>query len=500
MTHKTERTSVIACIIIILIIYLGILSIWLQAALAGHSSNSLYYDGLSRAFLNGQLNMLESPSPSLLRLSDPYDPFQNRLSSLDVSLYNGKYYLYWGPVPALFITLIHLFSPRPISDGFLVWFFISGLLIFNISILLWMKHKIFDDLPGWFTILGILLMGLSNPIPWLLGRPVIYEAAIAGGQFFLMSGIYWMITGLEKPIPDIHRLFLAGLSWALTIGTRMNLLFVVSFLVLFCIWFIYLKKRNLTSHQSFPTVLATPVAPLAIMLGLLGLYNYFRFGSFFEFGLQYAMSGFNIHWLYGHNLVTSIGYIIPALFNYILFPFGSLSKSYPYITLLSATNPVYHGPVFSFEYTIGIMWSLPFVVFSCIPGILTMIHAVRYWSSSNGSIINKLRGLTIAGKSVQTWIPFLFSGMALFGFLPLLVYFFVSIRFQADFTSALILLSIYGFETAFKALSDRPQLRLMLVVSAVLLGAFSIVVGVYLGINSTLLQYCLYQQAPACNY
>jgi hypothetical protein len=233
MAQKKTRIIIIASIAIIIFVYSGILITWVQAVQAGQADISSNYDKLSRAFMQGQLNLLESPSNLLLKLSDPYDPLQNTgLKLYDISLYKGKYYPYWGPVPALFVTFFHLFITQPIYDFLIVWLFICGLLIANIAIILWMKRRIFCDMPGWFTFFSIFLVGLSNPIPWLMGRPAIYEAAITGGQFFLISGIYWAITGLEEPIPDIRKLLFAGLSWAFAIGTRMNLLFAVSFLIL----------------------------------------------------------------------------------------------------------------------------------------------------------------------------------------------------------------------------------------------------------------------------
>src|SRR5829696_3147634 len=67
-----------------------------------HPHVGSYYDWLARGFLQGQLHLPLAPSPELLALPDPYDPRQNANYRLhDVSLYNGRYYLYWGPLPAL---------------------------------------------------------------------------------------------------------------------------------------------------------------------------------------------------------------------------------------------------------------------------------------------------------------------------------------------------------------------------------------------------------------
>src|SRR5713101_86638 len=71
-----------------------------------------YYNLLSDAFLAGRLSLVVEPSKELLNLPDPYDPSLNAKFRLhDASLYKGKYYLYFGPVPAVtfFIPFRFLF-------------------------------------------------------------------------------------------------------------------------------------------------------------------------------------------------------------------------------------------------------------------------------------------------------------------------------------------------------------------------------------------------------
>ena len=66
------------------------------------SASVPYYDLLADAFLAGQFHLLIAPRPELLALANPYDPVLNGPLRLpDASLYNGKYYLYFGPVPGL---------------------------------------------------------------------------------------------------------------------------------------------------------------------------------------------------------------------------------------------------------------------------------------------------------------------------------------------------------------------------------------------------------------
>src|ERR1700690_369205 len=63
-------------------------------------SSHYFYDQLATAFEHGQLFLEKKPSPALLALRNPYNPSARVGLDFvtDFSLYNGKYYLYFGPV------------------------------------------------------------------------------------------------------------------------------------------------------------------------------------------------------------------------------------------------------------------------------------------------------------------------------------------------------------------------------------------------------------------
>ena len=101
-TLARHRTN----IFLVLLAFLALWSyLWILTAgrLEEWPSGKNYYNLLAQAFQNGQLHLLLEPSAELLALENPYD-YHNRENVphlWDASLYQGKYYLYWGPVPAL---------------------------------------------------------------------------------------------------------------------------------------------------------------------------------------------------------------------------------------------------------------------------------------------------------------------------------------------------------------------------------------------------------------
>ena len=186
------------------------------------------------AFANRQVSLLSEPDPALLILKDPYT-YANREGITypwDVVLYKGKFYLYWGPVPALVISLARLFSIINIGDHLLVFAFVCGVFIFSSLLMLRLRSRFFPDIRWPYVIPGILLAGLANPLPWLLNRPAVYEAAIASGQFFMISGIYFGFLALEKNRLEIWKLILSGTCLGLAVASRASLSYAVLFLAI----------------------------------------------------------------------------------------------------------------------------------------------------------------------------------------------------------------------------------------------------------------------------
>ncbi len=106
---------------LILILCLAILSyVWIISigTMNKFPSGRDYYWMLAQAFQKGQTSLLVEPSPELLQLANPYDLSQRKgIDYLwDTTLYHGRYYLYWGPVPAVLAIFINLITKQPVSD------------------------------------------------------------------------------------------------------------------------------------------------------------------------------------------------------------------------------------------------------------------------------------------------------------------------------------------------------------------------------------------------
>jgi hypothetical protein len=110
----------------VLIIYIWFISLgpWRSR---GYTSD--YYSRLASAFRHGQLALEQKPEPALLALPNPYDHKARKNIPVlgDASLYQGKYYLYFGPYPSLVLAIPGAILPLKPGDQVFVYLFILGL-------------------------------------------------------------------------------------------------------------------------------------------------------------------------------------------------------------------------------------------------------------------------------------------------------------------------------------------------------------------------------------
>jgi len=435
-----------------------------------------YYTQLADAFGKGHLYVDRQPDKALLEAVD-----SNNLTNRpafddeiwDMSLYKGRLYLYWGPVPALLITPIQLIFDKKITDNYLVFFFFAGLLIFNSLIILRLWKFFFHELPAIYAFICIALIGLILPITWSTGIPNVYEAAIGAGQFFLVGGIYFSLSIFEKhPSFDKKSLFLAGLFWSCSVGSRaINVLSVIFLVLMVLLWIIRTLPKPINWMTYFHTVVSHLI-PLMAGAMLIGWYNWARFDSPLEFGLRYQITIFNLN--EQSNLVFEPGYFFLNLYAYIFHPF-EITIRFPFIqpTIASTALKTFTTVTPQFYYAgrvTGLLFSAPFL-------LLSLIHLFSK---------NKISKEEVSPALAQSYnfVLLLFSGSFLLNFSTLLFYFYGQTRFLVDLISQITLLAIIGYwqiisrKLRFNSLQSKlvltlANLLILLTLCAGLLLAFS---------------------------
>jgi hypothetical protein len=439
-----------------------------------------YYAELANSFKHRKLYLPDRPNSELLNLSNPYDPVERRGVKIfiDYSLYNGKYYLYWGPVPALLLMMVDPLTHGRVGDLYLVFNFVCGIFLLQFLLILNIWDQFFRDLPKWILSLSVSVAGLISPWTYMLinepnGR--IYEAAITGAQFFLLAGFLIAVLAFKQTIPSPWLLTITGFLWALAFGTRLILVVPIGFLVFMIAYRIW--KTTYPSLMNF----AMKVLPLAIPLSLsligLGWYNWVRFGSVFETGFSYALAAVNLQKY--HNLLFSPVYIIQNLYNYVLkspastryFPF-----IHPEMGIKNELFEFYSLPeVYETSPITGLFLMTPFLVFIIVP-IITLLTK----NTQNKSIKSTQKDNL---NNIMDWMITSLFGAFLSGFGLLMIFFWAAMRYMGDFLPALTVLSILGFWQGYQLLAQKPHYQKIYLILGIILAGTSVIVNLLLSIS-----------------
>ncbi len=441
-------------------------------------SPTQHYADLARGFEKGVLYLPVKPDPRLFELSNPYDPdARTNDMGIDVTFYNGRLYLYWGPVPALILVAISPFTHGRVGDLQLVFAFVSGIFLLQTLLMVMIWDRFFAQLPAMWLQLAILAGGLRTPLTFILNNFIsarIYEAAITGGQFFLFAGLVVALTVLGRSPISNGRLAGAGILWALAIGTRTLLVVPIAMLMLvIAAWILTGVDRPLDRIKN----LAALGLPVALGLAALGWYNWARFGSVTETGYFYQLAGVNLQ-LHYRELFSPV-YVVQNLYNYLFTPVG-LAPQFPYLVpqagkVQSIVDAISLPAIYNSQIVSGLACTFPLAVFAAIPPAAWLsVYLSRKRGSPNRA----------AAESAQlNWIVAGLSASTIAGFGMLLVFFWVALRYLEDFMPSLVVLSMIGLWQGYRLLDrHRPARRVYAVVSVALAGA-AILVSTLLAIS-----------------
>ena len=310
-----------------------------------------YHNELAAAFQQNQLNLLIEPSKELLSLANPYDPAQNANFRLhDASLFEGKYYLYFSPVPTLIAFLpFHLITNSYLPEALLATIacLIGIFYLIRAAICLYGEAK-FNLFPRYTKNLLIIGFSILPGALYFLRRVLMYETTISVGFMFTSLSFYLMLKirrelMSEKCEISNLRLTQIGTSIGLMVWTRPNLL------VYAVLFFTYTFFSIWQSNQKRIIRTIVLIAPPILIATLMFIYNYARFNSIFEFGTSYILSGADIH----GQPMFALKHIPIALFGYFL-TIPSYSFLFPFVRLNAQTLPAPIDFNFSGEPLLGL--------------------------------------------------------------------------------------------------------------------------------------------------
>ncbi|HHZ06877.1 MAG TPA: hypothetical protein GX401_08875 [Clostridiales bacterium] len=284
------------------------------------------------AFENGSVEVSPDKDTSALEgLDNPYDWSEREEKNVpalwDHVYYNGSYYSYYGIAPVLLVFLpYHLLTGYYCPTSWAVLLFsIIGIVFLTKLVLVFFK-KFFSNVPASFVLMSIILLQVSSGVWFNLIRPDFYEIAQSSGFTFVTAGAYFLLA--SNVIGDgkisLHRIALSSGCLALAVLCRPTLA-VYCFAALLYLAVGFLKTiRNgkakkvqadgaASSKFESAKYLLYALLPFVIIGGIQMVYNYMRFGSFTDFGIDYSLTINDFTQSQYHTIMAAIG-----LFNFIL--------------------------------------------------------------------------------------------------------------------------------------------------------------------------------------
>jgi hypothetical protein len=380
-----------------------------RTAYSFRETNRGYYALLARGLGEGHL-YLKADVPAGLLSPDP-EVRRHSPSLMDASLYRGRYYLYFGVVPAVF-----LFLPYQWLTGWDLPENAAAVLLVALGFLLYLRlygearRRYFPEVPRPVEVCSLLLLAFGAGTPVLLIGSGVYQIAIAGGYACMAAAWLGIFLAWHSERRAAAWLGSASAALGLAVGCRPNYIAALPMLAVAAL----LLMRREGKGGARGRLAAAAVLPAGFVGLLLAAYNYGRFGNPLEFGFRYQLSAL----IDAGRPLARLSFFWPNLKWYYLRP-PAFSPYFPYIFPMNANArpPEYYG----YE---AIQGQLPASLLVLLCG---------------GWLMRLRRSGHLLGHDLRIWFALtgagfaaLFLGMAFFGFR--------ANRYIVDFQASLVLL------------------------------------------------------------
>lgn len=259
---------------------------------------------------------------------------------LDLSYFHGKWFMYWGPSPILFILPFYLLFGLHASD--VLYNLISGLLcivLFYYLILQIEKHFVFH-LSALDKSLLVLGFGLCSPLLYTSVTGSIWLTSQNIGMFYLLFSLlclFAFLNSLEKS-KSIVLFILAVAFFHLAWLSRATLVVYMAILIYAC-YYVFFHKIKLIKKMILYFLMLS-----VIVILFCGLYNFARFGNPMENGWRYQINNNPYHAYVNTYGEFSFRYLLHNASYYLFNPLHvSLEKPYIIINFNAYRNKTFEG-------------------------------------------------------------------------------------------------------------------------------------------------------------
>lgn len=294
-TIKSKLTCSIFCIATILICVLPMsLSPKYNGQFPAHRNQ---YELIADSIIDGKVSFDYEVDEKLLEMDNPYDPSMRE--SLDVdfhwdhAFYNGKYYMYFGIVPAIVVFVPYkLITGTPLTTyhatQIFTAFFIIGLFaLFNL-----LRRRFFNKINDAIFILSCVAFSFMS-VWYIVSAPAMYCTAISSAICFEIWSVFFFLKAVYNTPSDnkaIAYATLGALFGALVFGCRPPIALANLIVIPLVITFIHSRKTNGKINKPLLLKLLIVLIPYILVAISLMWYNYIRFENVFEFGQTYQLT------------------------------------------------------------------------------------------------------------------------------------------------------------------------------------------------------------------
>lgn len=372
MNKNVRKIAVLAVIAVCAALFWQMIR-WNTTALGWYQNmdhHRQYYD-LIDAFEHGRLDVGEAVK-ELAELENPYDKGSRDAADLffqsrwDHAYFEGKYYVYFGVVPAVLMYWpYHAVTGKDLPN-YLCVYFLGIMIMVGIAFLLWqIIRKWFRKIPFILYLILIIVFGAVSCLGYAVYKPDFYIVPLMTAIMFGIYGLgFWIsaeqeTAGGKMLVP--WRLAAGSLCIALIAGCRPQQLLVTGIgVILF--WQNCFRERLLFSKKSIRQTAAVCI-PFAVVACFIMWYNFARFGSPFDFGANYNLTT---------NDMTSRGFVwgrtMLAIFSFLLQP-PDINAVFPFLHDFGVQT-TYQGLTLSEQMIGGVYWLFPILLM----GIYGIFH------------------------------------------------------------------------------------------------------------------------------
>lgn len=291
-----------------------------------------HYNSLARAFRSGQLDIRDTP------VTD------------ELSYYKGRWYPYYGPLPAIPIAFLQIVSHKDFIPTLYPNAFIAGIAV-AVTYLLFLqtKKKLLPD-SSFSPFIFTLLVAYGTVFFWLAARSGIWFQAQIYAYLFITLGLLPLISVKRKWLSYFFSVFFFSLNLLVRSST--------SLLVFIPLYLIFQDRISLGLKKVLIILL-----PATVVFSVFCAYNFFRFDHPLETGVTYQQ----FHYRLAHRKAMAGGWFniinIPYNFWFMVLEIPKLTLSHmltPKQNISLITNPEGNSIFFFTPPLLALLLASPF--------------------------------------------------------------------------------------------------------------------------------------------